>query len=128
MSASAPSANKIYQYVILMFLLYALIYPLISPLLRPLLPDAGVCYYFAYTGHPCPFCGTTRAFRAFYEHGTPLPYHLLVALVCVGVEIMRKIALCVAYIFTPRIPAKILIIDYILTAATIGCAIAAFVL
>ena len=128
METAGAQANKIYQYVIMSLLVYALFYPILSPYLQALLSTERVCYYNALTGKACPFCGITRAMRAFYERGTPLPFHLLVAVCCVITELLRKIALCIAYAFRNRLPKWIIRLDICLTAVAIICLATVFLM
>ena len=128
MDTAEESANKIYQYVVMTLLLYALLYPILSPHLRALLSTEQVCYYNALTRKACPFCGTTRAMRAFYESGTPLPLHLLVVVCCTITELLRKVALCIAYAFRRILPKWIIRLDYCITAADAICLVAVFII
>lgn len=125
----AASANKIYQYVILALIIYAFAYPFISLMLKPLMPGDGIaCYYYGLTGRPCPFCGTTRALRAYYTQGAALPLPLVVGLWCAGIEMVRKVGLCIAYAYRERLPRWVLVTDGLLTAAGVACMGAVFMI
>lgn len=126
-TAEAP-ANKIYQYVVMSLLAYALLYPILSPHLQALLSTEQVCYYNALTGKACPFCGTTRAMRALYESRAPLPPHMQVAACCAITELLRKVALCIAYAFRHKLPKWVIRLDYSLTAVGAICSAAFFLM
>lgn len=128
MDTAGESANKIYQYVVMTLLVYALLYPILSPHLQALLSTEQVCYYNALTGKACPFCGTTRAMRAFYESGAPLPFHLLVVVCCTITELLRKVALCIAYAFRRKLPKWMIRLDYCITVAEAICLVAVFII
>lgn len=51
---------RVFNLVVLGFLLYVLVFSLISPVMEKLFPSVIHCYYKEYTGNPCPFCGLTR--------------------------------------------------------------------
>ena len=53
-------AYRIFNLVILGFLVYVLIFSLVSPVMEKLFPSVVRCYYKELTGDPCPFCGLTR--------------------------------------------------------------------
>lgn len=51
---------RIFNLVVLGFLLYVLIFSLVSPLLARQFSFLPGCYHKEFTGDPCPFCGLTR--------------------------------------------------------------------
>lgn len=51
---------RIFNLVILGFLLYVLVFTMISPVMEKHFPSIMRCYYKEITGDPCPFCGLTR--------------------------------------------------------------------
>lgn len=53
-------AYRIFNLVILGFLVYVLVFSLVSPVMEKLFPSVVRCYYKELTGDPCPFCGLTR--------------------------------------------------------------------
>ena len=53
-------AYRIFNLVVLGFLLYVLVFSLVSPVLTEQFPGIPGCYYKELTGDPCPFCGLTR--------------------------------------------------------------------
>lgn len=65
-------AYRIFNLVILGFLLYVLVFSLVSPAMEKLFPSVMHCYYKEFTGDPCPFCGLTRDLNCFltgdHEH------------------------------------------------------------
>ncbi|MCD4706152.1 MAG: hypothetical protein K8S62_00250 [Candidatus Sabulitectum sp.] len=52
-------AYRIFNLVVLGFLLYVLVFSLISPAIEKLFPSVTHCCYKNFTGNPCPFCGLT---------------------------------------------------------------------
>ncbi|MCK5035776.1 MAG: DUF2752 domain-containing protein [Candidatus Sabulitectum sp.] len=62
-------AYRIFNLVVLGFLLYVLVFTLVSPVLTEQFPAITGCYYKELTGDPCPFCGLTRDMNAILKGG-----------------------------------------------------------
>lgn len=53
-------AYRIFNLVVLGFLLYVPVFSIVSPVLTEQFPEIPGCYCKELTGEPCPFCGLTR--------------------------------------------------------------------
>lgn len=78
-----------YQFILLGLMVFFCAFPLLLPYIRPLAPEMFKC-----PCEPCPFCGTTTYLYRFFKHGAPLPYHLQVGAWCMGIELVRKLGIC----------------------------------
>lgn len=93
---SGESWDLWYQWTLVLFFFYLLCFPfLLSPLREWLNLGPEICYYKARTGHDCIFCGTTTAVYAFLKHGVLPPLHIVVAMVCLVIEWVRKLVILV---------------------------------
>lgn len=75
---------RIFNLVVLGFLLYVLVFSIVSPFLTEQFPDIPGCYYKELTGEPCPFCGLTRDMNCVLtgeeeQHRINSRFHLFLA-------------------------------------------------